>query len=578
MTNRSSGTQEETSVDRETKQCSNNKDVDYDQLLSAAGEFGLYQTFLIFLTCPFYFYGVCAYFGQLFLTEPSPNHWCWVPELENLTDLERRTLAIPLDENARFGYSQCSMYVANWTEVLSSGARPNTSWITQPCQNGWEFNKTEIPYPTITSEMGWVCDKGSYQATAQAANFVGSVAGGFLLGWVSDRFGRIAAAVVSNMIGCVAGIVSIFAKNFIEFCLCRFLMGVAYDSCMMMIYLLVLESVAPKYRTLMANLPFGIFYSLSAMALPWIAIACGHWKTLSLVTSVPMALVLIAPFIVPESPRWLLIKGRIDETINRVISISRINKKEIPSQLIEQFKVSSRNQEQVIKSRSLLDLTKKPLLRKMFVCLCIEYMCCMIIFDALIRSLGGLQFDFFISFTLVSLTEFPSLVLVSFILDLTGRKWLSILCLLVSGIFSVLTAFLSGGLLSVLCAVAARFAVNMCVNIALQWGAEMMPTQVRGSSQSVIHICGYIATILSPYIVYLEIYVTWLPLVIVGIVAIIAALSAIALPETACKDMPQTFEDAEVLITNQKMFEIPCLNKRPVENVKGETNLSFELN
>ncbi|CAK1588465.1 unnamed protein product [Parnassius mnemosyne] len=201
-----------------------NNEVDYDQLLSSAGKFGRYQWFLFFSTCPFYIFSTFSYFSQMFMTEPSPNHWCWIPELANLTELGRRNLAIPRDESARFGYSQCKAYIANWSAVLISGITPNESWPTEKCQHGWEFNKTEIPYPTVSSEWGWVCDKDSYQATAQSIFFLGSIVGGFLIGWVADRFGRIPAAVSANMIGCVAGVVTIFARNFIEFSVCRFLM------------------------------------------------------------------------------------------------------------------------------------------------------------------------------------------------------------------------------------------------------------------------------------------------------------------------------------------------------------------
>ncbi|XP_068633640.1 carcinine transporter-like [Battus philenor] len=553
-----------------------NAEVDYDQLLSSAGEFGRYQWFLFFSTFPFYIFGTFSYFSQMFMTEPSPNHWCWVPELANLTEMERRNLAIPHDEKARFGYSQCNAYVANWSEVLISGMRPNESWPIEKCQYGWEFNKTEIPYPTISSEWGWVCEKDSYQATAQSIFFVGSVVGGFVVGWVADRYGRIPAAVFANMIGCVAGIASIFATTFIEFSICRFFMGMSYDNCMMMMYLLVLEYVAPKYRTLIANLPFAIFFTLGVTSLPWISLACGHWKTISLATSIPMALSLLTPLIVPESPRWLLSKGRVDEAVKKVVNIGRVNKKEVPTKLVEQFKLSL-SSEKKVKSMSAMELLKRPTLRKVFICMCLLYMCCMVVFDALVRSIGSLGFDFFLSFTLVSFTEFPSLLIISFILDLTGRKWLTIVVFMLCCIFSFATAFVGGGLPSVLCAVVARFCVNMAINTAMQWAAEMLPTPVRGSGASIVHICGYVATVLSPYVVYLETFVTWLPLVLVGLIAALGAMLALVLPETACRDMPQTFEEAEELIRSQKFFDVPFLHKeKPVSS--GHVNSSFQMN
>ncbi|XP_014366561.2 carcinine transporter [Papilio machaon] len=552
-----------------------NGEVDYDQLLSSAGEFGRYQWFLFFATFPFYIFGTFSYYSQIFMTEPAQNHWCWVPELANLSEHERRTLAIPSDNDGRFGYSQCTVYSANWSDVLISGIKPNESWPTESCQNGWEFDKSEIPYPTVSSDWGWVCDKDSYQATAQSVFFLGCILGGFVVGWVADKFGRVPAAVFANIIGCIAGVASTFTTSFLEFSICRFFMGMSYDNCMMMMYLLVLEFVAPKYRTIIANLPFAIFYTLGVSALPWISLACGHWKTIGLVTSSTMALAIFTPFIVPESPRWLLSKGRVDEAINKLVKIGEVNKKEIPSKLIEQFKLSIKSEKKQ-KSLSSLELLKRPILRKIFITMCVVYMCCMIVFDALVRSVGSLGFDFFLSFTLVSLTEFPSLVIVAFVLDLTGRKWLTIISFSLCCIFSIATAFVGGGLQSVLCAVVARFCVNIATNTSIQWAAEMLPTPVRGSGTSIVHICGYLATVISPYVVYLETYIIWLPLVIVGSLAGLGAVLAFILPETARRDMPQTFEEAEELIRDQKLFDIPFLEKKKRET-SGHINSSFQM-
>lgn len=534
--------------------------VNYDRLLSSAGEFGLYQVLLIFFTSPFYVFTAFSYFTQLFMTEVSSDHWCWIPELQNLSATERRSLAIPNDSN-ELGYSHCTAYVANWTEVLKSGQQLNSSWPIERCRHGWEFDKTQIPYPTISSEMGWVCDKDSYQATAQSIFFVGSIIGGLCIGLIADRFGRLPAGIVGNLIGCLAGVCSVFARNFLEFCICRFFMGMSYETSMTMIYLLVLEYVSPKYRTIVANLPTGVFFTSGMIVLPWLALYCGHWKTLGLLTSVPMALSLLAPFVIPESPRWLLSRGRVDEAVSKVVTIGRVNKKEVPEHLVRQFKLSI-SEKRDEETSSILDVFRKPLLRRMLICICIQFMCCTIIFDALLRSIGSLAFDFFLSFTVLSATEFPSLLTVSFTLDLTGRKWLSITMMSFCCVFSILTLVVPSGLPSVLCAMVARYGINICYMVALQWAAEMLPTPVRGSGTSVVQTCGYIATVLSPYIVYLKVYIPGLPLIIVSMIASIGAIASMFLPETAGRTMPQTFEEAETQIRESKFFDVPFLRKK----------------
>lgn len=52
------------------------------------------------------------------------------------------------------GHSQCSMYAVNFTQILADGVKKaDPNWPIVPCNNGWEFDKDELPYPTISTEV-----------------------------------------------------------------------------------------------------------------------------------------------------------------------------------------------------------------------------------------------------------------------------------------------------------------------------------------------------------------------------------------------------------------------------------------
>ncbi|VVC99848.1 unnamed protein product [Leptidea sinapis] len=477
-------------------------------------------------------------------------------KLENLTVTERRNIAIPKDQSSSFGYSRCSSYVADWKDVLNTGQRPNETWSTQECQYGWEFDKTEIPYQTISSELGWVCEKNSYQAIAQSIYFIGSVFGSLLFGWISDSFGRLPATTVSNMFGCVSGITSIFSTNIIDFSVSRFVMGMAYDRCMMMPYLLVLEFVGPKYRSVITNVPFAIFFMLGSVALPWIALACHDWRVFSLATSIPLVLTLLTPLLIPESPRWLLSMNRVDEAIDKVNNIAKINGETIPENMIQLFKtnVGAGTKED---ESSCLEIFKRPLMLKMFLSMCLLYSCNVISYDVLLRNIESLGYDFFLSFTLISITELPACILVGFVLDRLGRKFMMVVSLGICIICCITIILLSGGLAAVAFAMIARFTLNISYNISMQWPNEIVPTCVRGSATSIIHICGVFAAVLSPYIAYSENYVTGMPLILIAIISATGILCCFVIPETSGKDLPQTFSEAEELVVNEKCLIVP---------------------
>ena len=60
-------------------------------------------------------------------------------------------------------------------------------------------------------------------------------------------------------------------------------------------------------------------------------------------------------------------------------------------------------------------------------------------------------------------------------------------------------------MLSAALAIVGRFCVNITFNIGLQYGAELIPTVVRAQGIAYVHIAGYVASIISPYIVDLVI-------------------------------------------------------------------------
>jgi hypothetical protein len=78
----------------------------------------------------------------------SPEHWCRIPELENLTDLmsleERKALSLPFSvkPDGRRVYSKCHMYDVNYTEIIDS-------WL----EWGVPFDVTDDPSPTMSSSL-----------------------------------------------------------------------------------------------------------------------------------------------------------------------------------------------------------------------------------------------------------------------------------------------------------------------------------------------------------------------------------------------------------------------------------------
>lgn len=63
--------------------------------------------------------------------------------------------------------------------------------------------------------------------------------------------------------------------------------------------------------------------------------------------------------------------------------------------------------------------------------------------------------------------------------------------------------YICAGVPSAAAGVAGRFAVNIAYNLGMQFAAELLPTVARAQGLGLVHIAGYIATVLVPYIIYM---------------------------------------------------------------------------
>ncbi|CAH0722971.1 unnamed protein product, partial [Brenthis ino] len=510
---------------------------------------------------PFGFVWAFAYFGQMFLTATPQEHWCRVPELEGLSLDLRRSLSIPKTSDAE--YDHCNMFDANWTQVLETLEPPDIGTPIIPCQNGWDFLFEDIPYSTIVNEREWICDRANLVPWAQTIAFFGAIAGGIVYGILADKYGRLPVLILANVVGCVGGVCTIFTNGFWDFAMCRFLVGMSCDSCFLMIYIIVLEYVGLKYRSFVANMSIATYFGGGCLVLPWIALWISDWKKLSLAMALPMLLVLVTPFIVPESAKWLVSRGKVDKAVRVLKKFEKINKTKIPKDVLDEFiDVASNTKE---KEQGVLALFREPSLRVMIIFLIITFMGVAVVFDGIIRLSENLGLDFFLTFTVTSATEIPSIIILVLLLDRFGRRWMVMGPMMISAILSFVTAFIPRGVASVTLAVIVRFFNNMAFGTIIQWTPELIPTPVRGFGASFVHTSAFIAITFSPFIIYSDRVWEGLSLIIVGVIGVVVSLIALVLPETKGQRMPQTMEDLNDLTSNT------CFARMDVDNVNVKT-------
>ncbi|XP_012276482.1 carcinine transporter [Orussus abietinus] len=564
----------------------------FDDILPYIGEAGRYQWLLFLLLLPFTFVYAFLYFTQFFLTLTPEQHWCTVPELDgwNLTDAEKIALSIPMasEEELKMEgatpFSKCQVYAVNFTELLEAGVRTaDPSWPFRPCQHGWTFNYTMIPYASIAAQLEWVCDKTFLSSAAQSAFFVGSIIGGFIFGYIADHYGRIPALVSCNAVGFFASVGTAFCNSFWSFCLCRLIVGTSFDNCFNILFIVIIEYVGPKYRTLIANMSFGIYFAIAASLLPWIAYWIADWRILSVVTAIPLVAAFAGPWLVPESARWYITIGRTDKAIEMLKRFEKMNGKNIKQEIYDEFEKSVNSMMASDKSHkqyTVLDLFRKARLARITVILVLYWLLIILVFDGHVWNMKLLDPDVFMSFSLAALTELPAAVLLAIFLDRWGRRWMGFLSMFICGIFSFIALATPKGPPTVAMAILARLGVNIAANIGFQYAAEMLPTVVRAQGVSLIHLIGYFAHIIGPYVIYLADISAELPLAVLGVLSIMVAVLTLTLPETMDQELPQTLQEGNDFGKEQNFWWFPCLSRSPEKRKKyrhklGATNAGF---
>jgi OCT family organic cation transporter-like MFS transporter 4/5 len=91
----------------------------------------------------------------------------------------------------------------------------------------------------------------------------------------------------------------------------------------------------------------------------------------------------------------------------------------------------------------------------------------------------------------------------------------------------------------------AKSAIAASFLIIYPFAGELFPTQLRGLGIGVSAYIGGLGRIIIPFITFLGAEMVALPLLIMGIIAVLGGLISLRLPETLHHRLPQTLDEGE---------------------------------
>nr|XP_045586225.1 solute carrier family 22 member 7-like isoform X2 [Procambarus clarkii] len=459
---------------------------EFDDVLEQIGSFGRYQKFAIFiLLFPSGFFSAFM-MNQLLFQVVVPDHWCHVPgrETTGMSTDEWRALTIPRS-NSSGRYSSCLRYKVTWSgnasfspsegdsasfspsegdnasfspsEGDNAGFSPseedsasfspsegrNASFFlsnkTEECRSGWEFDSSQFK-ATLATTNQWFCERESYSQHALALNMAGNAFGTLILPFIGDKYvGRRVILYVALAIHVVFTIPLVWISNVGFHLLFRFLAGLGYLSYSLVPYVIVVETVGSRRRALTTGLYYGTwtagmcFTALVAFLVP-------HWQYLALISCVPPIIFLLFLRLVPESPRWLLSKGRVTECARILLQVAKTNgnqevtKQDLKKKLCD---IVDKQVEEV----SIKNALRYPILRWRLVSLLTIAMCVYMSYGVILMGINVLPSNYFLSHFILSVSQLPATATSWVFMQYLGRRFSSMASALLFIVLCVVATF-----------------------------------------------------------------------------------------------------------------------------------------
>ncbi|CAG5114903.1 unnamed protein product, partial [Candidula unifasciata] len=188
---------------------------------------------------------------------------------------------------------------------------------------------------TFVYEWDLVCERKWMVPITTSIQMAGLLVGGLLAGQMSDLLGRKKTLYFFTATTAVFCFLAAFSTSWEIFVSAIFLIGTSLGGYLAAAVPYTTEFVLLSSRTIASILPsFNIGVCLMALA----AWRLPHWSTLYWMCGVMITPLLLPYFFLPESLRWLTVKGRVDEAQQVVEWIARWNKQEVPKDSLEVIK------------------------------------------------------------------------------------------------------------------------------------------------------------------------------------------------------------------------------------------------
>ncbi|CAD0201595.1 unnamed protein product [Chrysodeixis includens] len=527
-----------------------NKPIDLDNILvDEVGQFGKYQIVTLLLAAfPVIFSAFAS--GEYIFTTARINTRCLVPECDGENPVFAPSWVLnAIPGTTPTSFEGCERYVNLTSAAAAPGTCPAELFNreqTQDCDAYVYENQLSVVY-----DFDMACDEWR-RSQIGSIRTIGTLLVLPITGYISDRWGRRVALTINAFNTGWIGLVRSFVNSYEWFLALEVIessVGAgAYSSC----YILVTELVGPKYRVI-AGATISTLFALGQVILGFIAWGVPSWRPLTQVLYAPQILVVSYFWILSESVRWLMTKGRYEESEQILKKVAKANKKELSEKSLEALRATAeaeKNKEKVKEPwLPILVLRSRVILSRCLVSPIWWITNTLVYYGMNINSVN-MTGNGYLNYVAVAAIEIPGYWTAILLLDRVGRKPVLICAYWLCAGCQFAFAFMPEGNEGVQLALYlfGKYCIAIVMTSVYVYTAELYPTKYRHNLFAFSSMVGRLGSITAPLTPALALEV-WepFPSVLFGSFALLSGLLIFTTPETLGTKLPDTFEDAENL-------------------------------